>query len=111
MTSRKSPAKSPKVSLGPKRPKTGFIMYMSDNRDKILRANPGATVPEVAALAAASWKKLDVKTKNRYRQEGEKEKLRYKNEKDAFGPIKKRKRNPNLPKKPLNKVTAIIFFV
>lgn len=41
-----------------KRPKTAFTLFVTDQRDKILREHPSLDLYKITTLAAIKWKKL-----------------------------------------------------
>ncbi len=50
------------LPIGPhierKRPKTAFTLFVTDQRDKILREHPTLDLYKITTLAAIKWKKL-----------------------------------------------------
>ena len=43
-------------SNAPKRPRTAFIMYLSDNREAIIKKNPGIIFTDITKVGASQWK-------------------------------------------------------
>lgn len=50
----------------PKRPPSGFILFVSDARKNVLRQNPSLKPTEVVKTIAAKWKVADQVTKDKY---------------------------------------------
>lgn len=105
-----------KPTGAPKRSLTSYIYFTMDYRPQILRENPGASVPEISKLLGAKWKSATPAMRKKYDDLAAKDKIRYEREKANYVPDpnaavdkkKKRKRDPNAPKRPK---TAYIFYV
>lgn len=98
--------RSKKDPNAPKRPQTAFILYMSDNRQRIKDQNPGIAFTDVPKIGAQEWKTAKAVTKNKYQALADKERVRYEREKEHYVPDEsfkklKRKKDPNAPKRPL----------
>lgn len=98
--------RSKKDPNAPKRPQTAFILYMSDNRQRIKDQHPGIIFTDVPKVGAQEWKNAKAATKNKYQALAEKERVRYEREKESYVPDEsfkklKRKKDPNAPKRPL----------
>lgn len=74
------------VSLpqAPKRPPSGFIMFVSDARKAVLKENPALTPTEVIKTVAGKWKAADEVTKNKYAALSRELFERYEKEKAAY---------------------------
>ena len=83
-----------KGSDQPKGAKTGYIFFSMAARPKISQANPEMKLTEVSKILGEQWKCLDEKQKAKYSKMAEEDKIRYKEECEAFiqsgGEIKKR---------------------
>eukprot|EP01128_Nolandella_sp_AFSM9_P011228 TRINITY_DN794_c0_g1_i3.p1 TRINITY_DN794_c0_g1~~TRINITY_DN794_c0_g1_i3.p1 ORF type:complete len:213 (+),score=88.36 TRINITY_DN794_c0_g1_i3:553-1191(+) len=93
----------------PKRATTGYMFFMSETRPKILAENPGYGIAEVAKRAGALWNALTDAQKAPYNAKYQKDKLRYEEEMKTYVPdpayqtvSKKRKKDPNAPKRNMN---------
>jgi hypothetical protein len=101
-------------SKAPKRPLTAFIMYMSDNRDRIKSQNPESTFGGLSKIGAVEWKSVKPNIREKYEAAALRDKERYAKEMETYVPDpadkKKRKihKDPDAPKKPKS---AYIFFV
>ncbi|CAE7755573.1 TFAM, partial [Symbiodinium pilosum] len=77
----------------PKRPKSAYILWVSDNyaalKKKVMAKDPGAAPTEVMKEAGAAWKKLAAASKKKYNTEAEKLKKEYTKEMEEY-----RKTNP-----------------
>ena len=83
-----------KGSDQPKGAKTGYIFFSMAVRPTISQANPEMKLTEVSKVLGEQWKCLDDKQKAKYSKMAEEDKIRYKEEIEAFiqsgGEIKKR---------------------
>ena len=83
-----------KGSDQPKGAKTGYIFFSMAARPTISQANPEMKLTEVSKVLGEQWKCLDEKQKAKYSKMAEEDKIRYKEELEAFiqsgGEIKKR---------------------
>ena len=108
-TAKVKTTKAEKV-VGPKRPRTGFILYLSDHRDRIKAQNPNAEFLEIPKIAAKEWKNLPPAKKAEYTKRTNQEKERYAAEMANHVPVAvpKKKKDVNAPKRAK---TAYIFYV
>ena len=95
----------------PKRPSTPYIMFMKENRARVVQNNPNASFGEISKILSSEWNNLKSKTK--YETLSRQDRDRYKRQMVGFVPNpadkkKKRKRNPNLPKRAKS---AYIYFI
>lgn len=58
----KSKAKAKKDDGRPKRPTTAFMIYMTENREKIKSDNPGISFTDIAKKAGEIWKEMTDKS-------------------------------------------------
>jgi len=86
----------------PKRPRSGFIMFLQSNLDVIRKRNPDKTYQENLKLACFHWKQLSIEEKKPYFQLAAVDKERYEREKAVMEQKKKPK-----AKRPRS---AFIFF-
>lgn len=114
--------KAKKHPHAPKHPKSAYLYFAQDNRDKLKEAFPGKGFTEIAKILGQQWRSLDPETRKRYTERAELDKVRYKEEKDRFEPPTqveedldmepkkkvKRKKHPLAPKHPLS---SYLFFV
>ena len=105
--------RSPYKSKAPKRPITGYIAYLMENRERIIKENPGQGFGYPAQVAAPEWARLTAAQKLKYQNIAAKDKERYAKEKAAYVPDPrdkkaKRHRDPTLPKQAS---APYIFFV
>ena len=109
--------KKPRVKksrTAPKRPRSAFIMFMSDHRAEIIKENPGIAFIDIPKVGSEKWKNLKPVTKAKYEKAFEADKERYAMEMASYVPDpneskKKRKvKDPNAPKRA---ITSYIYFV
>jgi cell division septum initiation protein DivIVA len=55
---KKKKAKNPEDPDAPKRPASAYILFSNAKRAEIVKANPGAKLPEVAKILGGMWKAL-----------------------------------------------------
>jgi len=105
--------RSPYKSKHPKRPITGYIAYLMDNRQRIIKENPGQGFGFPAQVASKEWAKLPQAQKAKYEAVAAKDKERYAKEIASYVPDPRdkkarRHRDPTLPKQASS---PYIFFV
>lgn len=83
---RKQPIKDKNA---PKRPRTAFILYSSDHRASVVRANPNMTFGEIAQEIGNMWVHESKTVQNAYQKKADQDKARYSKEMAAYE--KKRK--------------------
>jgi len=121
--SKKEAKKDPKA---PKKAKSGYNYFMSENRAKLKEENPEASFGELAKLVSSAYKALDADEKEKYEEMAREDKKRYKGELDDYSPQKGSKqdlaknkkiskgkgkgkeKDPNAPKRG---TTAFFFFM
>ena len=73
-----------KCSDQPKGTKSGYIFFSMAARPTISQANPDMKLTEVTKVLGKQWKCLDEKQKEKYSKMAEEDKIRFKNECEAF---------------------------
>lgn len=68
---------------GPKRPSTAYLLYATDHRAKVKKANPDATFGELGKLLGEAWNNATASDKKKYNALADKDKARYEKEKAA----------------------------
>jgi hypothetical protein len=94
-----------------KRPKTGFMWFISEKRVDYLKKNPTAGITDVTKDLSKEWKSLSEKEKDVYLKKYTADKERYENErKEAYDKVKADDQDliDSKPKKPLN---AFLYFL
>lgn len=71
-------------SNAPKAPLTGYVKFLTEQREKVRAENPELSFPEVTKLLGAQWSKLSSEEKQRYLDEADKDKERYMLELEAY---------------------------
>ena len=78
----------------PKGPKTAYICFTMSTRSVVSQANPDMKPSEIMKALGEQWKSLDEKSRGKFVKMAEADKIRYKNECEAFiqagGEIKKK---------------------
>lgn len=94
-----------------KRPKTGFMWFISEKRVDFVKKNPTASITEVTTELSKVWRALSDAEKEVYTKKHEDDKVRYENErKEAYDKVKADDQDfkDSKPKKPLN---AYLYFM
>lgn len=65
-TSHKKKVKAPKDPNRPKRPLSGYQLFMADNNAKFKEENPEASATDIMSLVARAWSVVDPKKKEGY---------------------------------------------
>ena len=68
----------------PKRPKTSFIYFCNDNRDKVKKKHPTLKLGEVMKKLGTMWKALKPEKRKKYEDLYSKDKTRYEEELDEY---------------------------
>jgi len=68
----------------PKKPKSSFMVFSTENRDKIKQQNPEATFGDIASLVSEAWKALSEKDKKKYTDKADKSKEKYQKELEKY---------------------------
>lgn len=78
----KTKATKPKAAKnkGPKKPRSSYNFFCSEQRSALKEQNPKATSGELQTLLGASWRKLDEEGKKKYQELATKDKERFKSE-------------------------------
>ncbi|XP_071547909.1 high mobility group protein 20A-like isoform X3 [Panulirus ornatus] len=96
----------PKDSNAPKGPLSGYMLFMSDQREIIRQTNAGLAFHEITKLVAQRWAQLDVSAKTKYLEAAEADKERYQKEleeyqkTDAYKNFMQKQRNEKTPSPP-----------
>ena len=92
----------------PKGTKSGYIFFSMAARPTISQANPDMKLTEVSKVLGKQWKCLDEKQKEKYSKMAEEDKIRYKDECEAFiqsgGELKKSRASMAKPEVPQLKI-------
>ncbi|XP_065293493.1 transcription factor A, mitochondrial-like isoform X3 [Dermacentor albipictus] len=72
------------VPPAPKRPPSGFILFVTDARKAVLKENPALTPTEVIKMVAGKWKAADDVTKSKYAALSRERFEHYEKEKAAY---------------------------
>lgn len=65
-----------------KKPKTSYMFFLEDVRPKIVKKYPNDKLGDISKKLGKLWSNLKDKDKRKYIKKAEKDKIRYKNEKD-----------------------------
>ncbi|CAD8102803.1 unnamed protein product [Paramecium primaurelia] len=78
----------------PKKPLTAYFLFLGDERQQIMKNNPGSRISEITQIAARMWSELDQKKKEEYQKRTEELQKEYEVKKKEyevkFGEIKKK---------------------
>ena len=77
----KKPKKDPEE---PKKPKTSYMFYCDQNREKVVSSNPGIKLGNVSKKLGQGWKKLSEEQKQKFIKMSENDKERYEQEKEEY---------------------------
>ena len=98
----------------PKKWKTGYIFYCTENRTEVKEANPDFSATQITTELAKKWKSLSDRDKKKYEDMSQKDRVRYDGEMTSYEPPsdsettkKSRKKEKTGPKRPTQ---AYIFF-
>ena len=72
-----SPKPTRTISNPPKRGRTAYFIFMSENRSKVQAENEGKSVGAIAKIMGQLWKDLDPNVKQIYMDKSQKEKQQY----------------------------------
>jgi hypothetical protein len=110
----KKPKRDPNA---PKRPRSSYILFSSDNRSDVKSDNPDMSATEITKEVARLWRDADEDVKSEYKEKALEDKKRYEEEMENYLPSegfekeiktkKSKEKDPNAPKKPC---TAYIIF-
>ena len=78
--------KAQKDPNAPKRPHTGYIIFCTEKRDDVKKANPDLSATQITSKLAATWKVLPNSTKQLYLDKAAADKGRYKQELSTYAP-------------------------
>lgn len=85
---RESPkkAKKEKDPNAPKRPRSAYILFSTEQRASVLKDHPEYAPKEVTVELGARWGKLSEAEKKQYQEQNEADKERYKREMESYKP-------------------------
>jgi len=103
-----TPKKAAKDPNAPKRPMSSYMMFVKENRSRIVAENPDCKQTQILSIAGAEWKELTDADKQKYDALNAKDKKRYEREMASYTPPKgmtaggkrKKEKDPNAPKRP-----------
>lgn len=100
---------------GPKKPSSAYMYFSQNMRSQVLEENPNITFGQIGKEIGRRWAELEDDDKIEFEDKSEADKQRYKRESEEYQrthpreeePVedksnKKRKKDPNEPKRPLN---------
>lgn len=61
----------------PKRPKSSYMFFTQEMREKLLKKNPNASMTELSKIMGAEWAKTSEKDRVKYARMAEEDKTRY----------------------------------
>jgi len=106
----------------PKNPRSAFLFFSQEEREKIKEKNPKTKFAEFGKILGEMWQEMSQEKKKKYEEKARIDKQRYQDEVKAYlakggkaedlkkkerKTVKKTKKDPNAPKRPS---TAYIFF-
>lgn len=74
---KKGKAAKTKDPMLPKKAKSAYLFFSTENRPVIKAQNPDATFGDLGKLVGAAWKKADKETKAKYQKMNEDDQVRY----------------------------------
>jgi len=85
---RESPKKTKKDKdpNAPKRPRSAYILFSTEQRANVIKDHPEYAPKEVTTELGARWGKLTEEEKKQYQQQNEADKERYKQEMESYKP-------------------------
>jgi len=113
-------AKAKKHPNAPKHPKSAYLYFVAEHRQRVKKQYPGKGFTEIAQKLGEQWRALTPDQMEKYKAQATADKERYRREKEEFQPpptdmttekkdsAKRRKKHPLAPKHPLS---AYLFFV
>lgn len=72
--------KKKKDKNAPHKPLNGYVLFLNQNRARILQENPGVEFPDVTKKLAAEWAQLKEEQRQPYMQQAEQDRQRYRQE-------------------------------
>ncbi|CAD8170609.1 unnamed protein product [Paramecium octaurelia] len=76
--------KKQKDPLAPKMPKSAFIFYFQDKKDKFQLQYPNLQFQEITKLIASEWKDLPKEIQQQYHDQAEQDRSRYSQEQELY---------------------------
>ena len=68
----------------PKKPKSSYLFFTNDVRDKVREKHPNASMGEVSKIMGEMWQKLSEKDKVKYTEMASQDKERHEEEMDSY---------------------------
>jgi len=81
---RAPPTKKEKDLNAPKRPKTAYIFYCSDQRAKVKEEDPSLKFGDIAKKLSSQWKEMSEEEKDPYVKMAQQDKERYQKESSSY---------------------------
>jgi hypothetical protein len=78
--------KKKKDPSAPKKPKSAYILYCMEQREKIMKQNPDIKANEIMVKLGEAWKKASEKDKKKFTRQAEEDKARYTAEMENYTP-------------------------
>ena len=80
---KKAPKRVPKPKkTGPKKPKSGFMFFSQERRKTLKEEQPSVSITDASKIIGAEWKKLNEEERRHYEESAQKDRERYRKEKD-----------------------------
>lgn len=80
---KKAPKRQPKPKkTGPKKPKSGFMFFSQERRKTLKEEQPNVSITDASKIIGAEWKKLSEEDKRPYDELAQKDRERYRKEKE-----------------------------
>jgi len=70
----------------PKRPQTGYLLFLVRERSKIMAGDPAVSIPEATRAIAQRWREMSDSDKSEYHKEAEADRQRYQREMAEWQP-------------------------
>lgn len=68
----------------PHKPLNGYVMFLNENRARVLQQNPGLEFPDVTKKLASEWSQLSDQEKEPYLKQAEQDRQRYRQEMQLY---------------------------
>lgn len=72
------------TAVGPKKPRTAYILFNTDKRKEVIAKNPDLKNPDIVKTLADMWRGLSNKQKEPFHKMAEEDKQRYAKDLSAF---------------------------
>jgi hypothetical protein len=80
----KKAKKAKKDPDAPKRPRSAYLLFTKDHREKVVKKYPTEKVTQIIQRLAKMWKEADDEEKKKYLSKAKKDQARYKTEMEAY---------------------------